>query len=196
MSLPKHFQKRNKIRSQRRAYRVKSAQSRGKKPRVSVCRSLKYTCGQIINDNEHKTLCSFSSKKLKDFSGDKSAAAKQAPDTEPDTSCKVRGRGYGRLPGPEECCAATADYTLTATSTCASSPEVGARCASSACRDLCGGPRVTGVPTATSGVPTSAVNEAISHCILISCQQLGAESCSLIPTTPNKRLKCPTAAHF
>jgi hypothetical protein len=32
---------------------------------------------------------------------------------------------------------------------CVYTPEVGARCVSSACRDLCGGCRVTGIPTAT-----------------------------------------------
>jgi hypothetical protein len=32
---------------------------------------------------------------------------------------------------------------------CASRPEAGARCGSAARRDLCGGHRVTGVPTAT-----------------------------------------------
>ena len=41
-------------------------------------------------------------------------------------------------------------FILILNSDCASVPEVGALCGSSARRDLCGGRRVTGVPTATS----------------------------------------------
>ena len=52
------------------------------------------------------------------------------PTSHPQT-CKVRWNGYGRR------------------SVCASTPEVGAQCGSSARWDLRGGRRVTGVPTAT-----------------------------------------------
>jgi hypothetical protein len=45
-------------------------------------------------------------------------------------ACKLRWNGYGRR------------------RVCASTPEVGAQCGSSARWDLCGGRRVTGVPTA------------------------------------------------
>ena len=52
------------------------------------------------------------------------------PTSHPQT-CQVRWNGYGRH------------------RVCASTPEVGAQCGSSARWDLCGGRRVTGVPTAT-----------------------------------------------
>ncbi len=42
-------------------------------------------------------------------------------------------------------------FILILNSDCALLPEVGALCGSSARRDLCGGRRVTGVPTATAG---------------------------------------------
>lgn len=78
MSLQKRFQKKIKFRTERRRNRVKSRQmSREVKPRVSVFRSLKNIYGQIIDDNEQKTLCSFSSLHLKDAKGDKTAIAKQ-----------------------------------------------------------------------------------------------------------------------
>ncbi len=60
------------------------------------------------------------------------------PTSHPQT-CKVRWNGYGRR------------------SVCASTPEVGAQCGSSARWDLRGGRRVTGVPTATAkpgGLPS------------------------------------------
>ena len=41
------------------------------------------------------------------------------------------------------------DWVRQVLCTCASSPEAGARCGSAARRDLCGGRRVTDVPTAT-----------------------------------------------
>ena len=40
-------------------------------------------------------------------------------------------------------------------------PEVGARCVSSARRDLCGGCRVTGIPTATQYLNTFAIRNLI-----------------------------------
>ncbi len=55
------------------------------------------------------------------------------PTSHPHT-CKVRWNGYGRR------------------SVCASLPEVGAQCGSSARWDLRGGHRVTGVPTATAQI--------------------------------------------
>ncbi|MCK4651348.1 50S ribosomal protein L18 [Candidatus Babeliales bacterium] len=78
MSLQKRFQKKIKLQSTRRRNSVKNRQiSRGTKLRVSVFRSLNHIHGQIINDKEQKTLCSFSSLKLKDAKGDKTSIAKQ-----------------------------------------------------------------------------------------------------------------------
>ena len=45
---------------------------------------------------------------------------------------------------------------------CASLPEAGAQCISSACWDLCGGCRVTGIPTATIGLLMGAIVLTIS----------------------------------
>jgi len=78
VSLQRHTQKKVTTRAKRRGYRVKGSQvSRGVKLRISVFRSLNHLYGQIIDDATQKTLCSFSSRKLKDFSGDKKAKAKQ-----------------------------------------------------------------------------------------------------------------------
>ena len=64
------------------------------------------------------------------------------------------------------------DNTLIPNSVCASPPEVGAQCGSSARWDLCGGRRVTGVPTAThrsfspflaSGVHTPVRNRGFAN---------------------------------
>ena len=49
--------------------------------------------------------------------------------------------------------------TLILNSDCALLPEVGALCGSSARRDLCGGRRVTGVPTATDNGVGIVVNQ-------------------------------------
>jgi len=46
------------------------------------------------------------------------------------------------------------EWIRQAVSACASEPEVGAQCGSSACWDLCGGCRVTGIPTATNATST------------------------------------------
>jgi len=48
------------------------------------------------------------------------------------------------------------EWIRQAVSACASEPEVGAQCGSSARWDLCGGCRVTGIPTAT--IPTSKLD--------------------------------------
>ena len=48
------------------------------------------------------------------------------------------------------------DWVRQVLCTCASSPEAGARCGSAARRDLCGGRRVTDVPTATVYVNNSS----------------------------------------
>jgi large subunit ribosomal protein L18 len=78
VSLQKRFQKKISTRTQRRTHRVRGSQvSRGMKPRVSVFRSLKHIYGQIIDDATKRTLFSFSSRTLKDFSGDKKTVAKQ-----------------------------------------------------------------------------------------------------------------------
>jgi len=62
----------------RRKFRVRGAQrSKCVKPRVSVFRSLKNICAQIIDDSNHATVVSFSSLQLKEAKGDKTAIAKQ-----------------------------------------------------------------------------------------------------------------------
>jgi len=78
VSLQKRAQKKIRIRSEKRAHRVKNRQvSRGVIPRVCVFRSLDNIYAQIIDDSSHKTLISFSSLGLKDKSGDKVAIAKK-----------------------------------------------------------------------------------------------------------------------
>ena len=61
--------------------------------------------------------------------GNRRNRQRQTPVAAPQT-CKARSNAYGRKD-------------------CASLPEAGARCGKSARRDLCGGCRVTGIPTAT-----------------------------------------------
>jgi large subunit ribosomal protein L18 len=59
------IQRKNRLRRERRAFRVRNRlRSKGIKPRISVFRSLKQIYVQIIDDNEHKTLVSFSSFKI------------------------------------------------------------------------------------------------------------------------------------
>jgi len=72
------YEKKLRIRAKRRKLRVKDGQkSRGKMPRISVFRSLKQIYAQIIDDNTHSTLASFSSLVLKEEKvGDKKAIAK------------------------------------------------------------------------------------------------------------------------
>lgn len=70
-------EKRLKQQRKRRTFRVRNGlRSKGEFPRVSVFRSLKHISAQIIDDSEHKTLVSFSSRHLKDVKGDKKAIAK------------------------------------------------------------------------------------------------------------------------
>ena len=64
-----------------------------------------------------------------------SGSTNQVPDTDAGETCNTRWYGYGRH------------------NACASIPEVGAQCGSSACWDLCGGCRVTGIPTASTFDP-------------------------------------------
>jgi len=72
-------QKKILARRKRRLFRVRNrVRQQESLPRVSVARSLKYTSGQIVDDVAQATLASFSSQLLKEFSGDKVAAAKQA----------------------------------------------------------------------------------------------------------------------
>jgi hypothetical protein len=54
-----------------------------------------------------------------------------------------RGRTLGRATLPQ-----AHDWVRQPLCACASSPKAGARCGSAARRELCGGHRVTGVPTA------------------------------------------------
>ena len=64
-----------------------------------------------------------------------SGSANQVPDTEPVRPATCAGTD-------------TAGGAKTLSNTCASLPKAGAQCGSSARWDLCGGRRVTGVPTA------------------------------------------------
>jgi len=65
-----------KQRKQRRASRVRSTVAKTGVPRLSVFRSLKQISAQLIDDSQHKTLCSSSSLEHKDLKGDKKAIAK------------------------------------------------------------------------------------------------------------------------
>jgi large subunit ribosomal protein L18 len=70
--------RKEKQKTQRRVFRIRENQfSRGKKPRISVYRSLAHIYAQIIDDNAQKTLVSFSSLNLKKTKGDKKAIAKK-----------------------------------------------------------------------------------------------------------------------
>ena len=71
-------QKAKYVKGKKRAYRVRNKQNaREKKIRISVFRSLKHIYAQIIDDNEHKTLVSFSSMKLDNAALSKKEIAKQ-----------------------------------------------------------------------------------------------------------------------
>ena len=77
MSLQKKADKKIKLRTKRRGFRVRNRQTgRGVKLRVSVFRSLNHIYAQIIDDVAQTTLVSSSSMVLKDKSGDKKAIAK------------------------------------------------------------------------------------------------------------------------
>lgn len=62
-------------RTRRRAQRVRKRMKTSMMPRVSVFRSLSHIYAQIIDDQQQKTLASFSSLELKDKAGDKKAVA-------------------------------------------------------------------------------------------------------------------------
>lgn len=65
-------------RTQRRVFRVrKKLMSKGQKFRVSIFRSLNQIYAQIIDDNTHATVASYSSLLLKENSGDKKEKARQ-----------------------------------------------------------------------------------------------------------------------
>ncbi|MCL4361131.1 50S ribosomal protein L18 [Candidatus Dependentiae bacterium] len=64
-----------KQRAQRRAFRVRNKVKDSGKLRLSVFKSLNHIYGQIINDQEGKTLISCSSLEIKDLKGDKKAIA-------------------------------------------------------------------------------------------------------------------------
>lgn len=71
------LQKKIQLRTQRRRYRVKNALlNRANRLRVSVFRSAKHISAQIIDDQAHKTLVSFSSVGLEKGLLDKKAVAK------------------------------------------------------------------------------------------------------------------------
>lgn len=72
------LEKKLRIRTQRRIYRVRNAQvSRGEKLRISVFRSATHIYAQIIDDAAHTTLASASSRDLKNVKGDKKEVARQ-----------------------------------------------------------------------------------------------------------------------
>ncbi|MFA5306282.1 MAG: 50S ribosomal protein L18 [Candidatus Babeliales bacterium] len=73
MSLLRNF----KRRAQRRVYRVRSNQERGVRLRISVYRSLNNICAQIIDDNKHETVASYSSQQLDKTAGKKTEIAKK-----------------------------------------------------------------------------------------------------------------------
>lgn len=74
MSLLKRLRKR----VQQRIFRVRGRQlSRGVKLRISVFRSLNHIYAQIIDDNQQKTVLSYSSFNLKKAKGKKADIAKQ-----------------------------------------------------------------------------------------------------------------------
>ena len=68
-------QKKDNLRAERRAHRVRTEVKRSFLPRVTVFRSLKYTYAQLIDDASQRTLVSCSSKEVT-VAGDKKAAAR------------------------------------------------------------------------------------------------------------------------
>jgi large subunit ribosomal protein L18 len=62
---------------QRRIHRVRSNQSRGERLRISVNRSLNHIYAQIIDDNKHETVASYSSQQLDKLVGKKTEVAKK-----------------------------------------------------------------------------------------------------------------------
>lgn len=68
--------RRIKIRTKRRALRVRSKLKKSLQPRVSVFRSLKHIYAQLIDDGAHNTVASCSSLELGNVTGDKKAVAR------------------------------------------------------------------------------------------------------------------------
>jgi large subunit ribosomal protein L18 len=62
---------------QRRVYRVRGKQHRGAKLRISVNRSLNHIYAQIIDDNKHETVASYSSQQFDKVVGKKTEVAKK-----------------------------------------------------------------------------------------------------------------------
>ncbi len=67
--------RKDRIRERRRTLRVRSRLKKGSVPRVTVFRSLKHIYGQIIDDQVHTTLTSYTSYHIKEDEGDKKAMA-------------------------------------------------------------------------------------------------------------------------
>ena len=92
------------------------------------------TKGNSFQQNRFRTQCRYGSiwPTLNGHAARNRGHSQEIVPTSYSQTCKVRWNGYGRH------------------SVCASTPEVGAQCGSSARWDLRGGRRVTGVPTATA----------------------------------------------
>ena len=72
------LQRKIKIRTRRRQFRVRNAQvSRGLKFRITVQRSLNHIYAQVIDDNTAKTVASCSSLVMTTLTGDKKEVARQ-----------------------------------------------------------------------------------------------------------------------
>lgn len=69
------LQKKIALRTERRKQRVRKRLA-SDRPRVSVFKSLRGIYAQIIDDNQQKTLVSYSSLQLKNATGDKKAVAR------------------------------------------------------------------------------------------------------------------------
>lgn len=69
------LQKKNNIRTKRRAERVRQKTRNKALPRISVHRSLTNIYAQLIDDSQQKTLVSCSSLELKDLKGSKKEIA-------------------------------------------------------------------------------------------------------------------------
>lgn len=70
------LQKKNKLRKERRAFRVRKSIKASGLFRVSIFKSLNHIYGQIIDDANHATIVSCSSLELKTVKGDKKVVAR------------------------------------------------------------------------------------------------------------------------
>ncbi len=86
--------RKDKIRTERRAARVRNAQHRGVNPRVSVFRSLSHIYGQIIDDVTMKTVASSSSLVLENVSGDKKSVARAVGK---DLAARAKEKGINKV---------------------------------------------------------------------------------------------------